>query len=255
MSQATNGPTQNGQRRWLGRLVLGIVGVLGVLFVIFYATIAFGVVDGEEFSPDTFERRSFIYYEIPLIGQQITPIGRDDTTNPLESYLCTQKLVPVNKSTKPRWDLVYARRSTVEVFRGDAAIFCAYLDAEDKEGNLYWKTWTEEHPKLAKILWPAVARVANQQLYIFAPEMLELAKTANDPQSLSRELDRTLARKYLHLGAMQQELGQHETAVELLTEALNYAPNDDDLKQRRAESQRILDRDDEAEVDEAQPKG
>jgi hypothetical protein len=255
MSQATYGSTQSGQRRWVGRLGLGIAGVLGVLFIIFIATIAFGVVSGEEFSPGTFARRSFIYYEIPLIGLQITPIGRDDETNTLESYLCAQKLVPVNKSTKPRWDLVYAQRSGMEVFQGDAAILCAYLDAEDKEGDLYWKTWTENHPKLAKTLWPAVARVASQQLYIFTPEMFQLAKAANDPDSFSRELDRMLAGKYTHLGGIQQGLELHETAVELLTEALNYAPNDKDLIERREESRRMLDRDDQTEVNKANPKG
>ncbi len=254
MTQAANGPTQSSQRRWLGRLVLGIATVVGILFIVFIATISFGVVSGEEFSPDSFARRSFVYYEIPLIGQQVTPIGRDDTTNALESYLCTQKLVPVKSSTKPRWDLVCARRGTMEVFRGDAAILCAYLDAEDKKGNHYWKTWTEEHPKLAKILWRAIARVAGQQLYIFAPEMLELAKAANDPNNFSRELDRTLARKYRGLGEIQQDLDQHETAVELLTEALNYAPDDKDLIERRAKSQRMLDRNDEANVGEAKPQ-
>jgi len=225
------------------------------MFTIFIATIAFGGVSGEEFSPDTFARRSFMYYEIPLIGKQVTPVDRDDKTNPLESYLCAQKLVPANKSTKPRWDLVYAQRSAQEVFRGDAAILCAYLDAEDKEGNLYWKTWTEDNPKLAKILWPAITRVAGQRLYLFAPEMLELAKAANAPDSFSRDLDRMLTQKYYHLGVIQQGMGLHETAVELLTEALNYAPNDKNLIERRAKSQRMLDQDGEAGGDEAEAEG
>jgi len=39
----------------------------------------FGMVVGEEFSPDKFARRSFIYYEIPLLGIQVSPVYRDDT--------------------------------------------------------------------------------------------------------------------------------------------------------------------------------
>ena len=245
MSQGTNNSARNKRSRWLYRVLFGVLGLLGIGVVTYIATCLFGFVSGEEFSPDTFARRSFYYYQIPLIHLQVSPIGRDDQTNALETHLCAKKYVPVDKKKKPRWDLVLARRAGVVITQGDAAILCAYLDSEDKDGNLCWKKWTEDHPKVAKILWPEVARVARRQLYMFTPEMLELATGAANVDAFALELNRLLARKYSDLADVQQQLELHETAVELLNEAIRYAPDDSELKERRSKSQQAVDRDEE----------
>ena len=84
-------------------IALGAV-LLGGVFV--YSTAQFGFVHGEEFSPYSFKRRSFTYYEIPVFGIQVSPIRHDDTTGDLEGYLTGQKLVAPTQLTQDRWDLV-----------------------------------------------------------------------------------------------------------------------------------------------------
>lgn len=239
MSQGANNSGRSKRARWLYGILFGVLGTLGLALVIFFATCLFGFISGEEFSADSFSRRSFYYYQIPLIHIQVSAIDRSDETNALESYLRAKKYVPVKKTGEPRWDLVFASRAQIVIAQGDAAILCAYLDLEDK-GDLYWQKWTEEHPKVARILWPAVARVASQQLYIFTPDMLELAKDAGDVNAFNRDLDRMLAQKYSDLASIQQQLGHHETAIELLDEAITYTPGDGGLVKRRDESQRAV---------------
>ncbi len=241
MSQGANNSGRSKRARWLYGILFSILGTLGLALVVFFATCLFGFISGEEFSPDTFSRRTFYYYQIPLIQLQVYPIDRKDATNALERYLRAKKYVPVKKTGKPRWDPVFTSRAQVVIAQGDAAILCAYLDTEDKgSGDLYWQKWTKDHPKVARILWPAVADVASQRLYWFTPDMLELAKYAADANVFGRELDRMLARKYSDLASVQQQLELHETAVELLDKAIDHAPSDEELIKRRAESQRAV---------------
>jgi hypothetical protein len=210
--------------------------------VVLVATLLFGLNSGEEFSPGTFTRRSFYYYEIPLLGIQVTPIVREDETGSFERYLVRKGYVKSAAPGDPRWDLVRAARSGTTTFRGDADILCSYLDAVDSTGSRYWEAWSEEHPKLASVLWPLVAHAANQQLYIFVPELIDLASSASKPDELQRKLRQSLARQYCRLAEVQQNLGDHETAIELLTHALEYAPEDRETLQRREMSLRALGR-------------
>lgn len=237
MSQGANNSGRSKKARWLYGILFGVLGTFGLGIVVFFATCLFGFISGEEFSPDTFSRRSFYYYQIPLIQLQVWPIDRKDTTSDLENYLRTKKYVPVKKTGELHWDLVYTARAQMVIAQGDAAILCSYLDIKNQDGDFYWKKWTEDHPKAAAILWPEIARVASQQLYIFTPDMLELARGVSDPDTFERKLNRMLARKYSDLARTQQQLELHETAVELLDEALTYAPDDEELAKRRAESQ------------------
>lgn len=238
MNQTANS-TSRTRRRWLSRLAFWIIAVAGVIVLIGGGTLMFGAVAGEEFNPQTFERRTFLYYQIPLIRLQITPIWREDKTNSLESKLRTNKLLPPRSPGKPRWDLVRSMRSLADVTQGDAAILCMYLDATDEDGDLYWETWTDDNPKLAKILWAAVAQVARQQLYFFTPEMIDLAATA-DPKSLQADLNALLVRRYRDLALAQQLAGSHETAVELMDQAIGYSPSDPELTRIRDESLKAI---------------
>jgi hypothetical protein len=238
VSETSSQTRSTPKSRWLGKTVFGILGLLGAVLVLFVATVMFGFHSGEEFAPDTFARRTFYFYEIPLLGIQVTPIVRDDTTNTLERDLRQYTSSPGPSDT--RWDLVFANAPGAPAFRGDAAILCDYLDMADEKGALVWKKWSDQHPELAKVLWPLVVRVAGQQLYIFLPELLDLARSESDPKALSGELRAALARQYRQLAEIQQDLGEHDTALELLEEALTYAPNDSQVLRCRDRSLQAL---------------
>lgn len=235
------------------------LGVLFVLAVLAYSTLYFGFVQGQEFAADSFSRRQFSFYEIPLIRLQVTPIDRQDVTNDLELYLIAQKLV-VDLKKPPaakRWDLVIAERGLVPearrlVSQGDARILCEYLDASDDKGNRIWLDWSKQHLEAAKVVWPAVGKVAGQELYAFAPELLVLARDTSDPKQVQAELDSYLAEKYLAFGNMQQQLGNHEAAIEVFTEVLVHSPSRVEAFLGRAKSLTSLGKAQKASTDLAQ---
>lgn len=231
---STETPSRRNDRRWLKRLVIVAGASLGLTTAALLATLLFGLIGGEEFCPDSFSRRSFHYYEVPLLGLQISPLNRDDQSSDLERYLVQRGYVTPVTGGPATWHLVYGTRSGVVNSRGDAAILCTYLDARDEDHNLVWKAWTEQHAAAAKVLWPLVAQVARRQLYLFVPELFDLARHATTPDALDRQLRTALARQYRQLAAIQQQLGDVRTAAELLEQALVLAPGDETLRQRRA---------------------
>jgi hypothetical protein len=232
MSDVTNEPTSRyastrPPRRFRWWLVLVAAG--GLLVVGYLSTRIFGWVSGEEFSPHTFQRRRFSYYEIPLIQLQVTPISRESSTNPLENHLATDMLG--QSAVEPRWDLVWARQGAQSPEMGDASILCAYLDARDGNGDLFWKTWTEKNPQLAKKLWTTVAGLAKQQLYLLVPDVFVLATQATDAASLEQNIDQLLADRYELLARTQAQRGNSQLARQLAEQGLRYAPQRESLQE------------------------
>jgi tetratricopeptide (TPR) repeat protein len=226
-------------------LVIGLV-LFAVAIVGFYVTLFFGVVVGQEFSPHLLKRREFRYYEIPAIRLKVTPISRSDETSQLLRYLVGEGILRAKtQSDEARWDLVRAHRGVLQeranlIAHGDALILCRYFDAEDSEGEKIWLQWSKKHKPLAKILWPVIAKLAREELYIFIPEVLAIVQDAVDSEELRIRINKLLLRKYVELADSQQELGRHEQAVELYSEALKYDPGSAAAKAGRAKSAALL---------------
>jgi len=240
MSDQRNSSGPRAPRKGGGYWLLGVLATLGFVFAVLVATLLFGQHGGEEFCPDTFARRTFFYFQIPLAGIQVTPIFRDDTTNSLENYLIANNLVQTKPANPPRWDLVRAIGTGCGTVRGDAEILCNFLDATDAEDDLFWQKWSDKHNELAKQLWPLVADLARQQLYLLVPELFELASAESDPQKLALKLRASLARQYLRLAKIQQQLGHHEAALELLNHARGHSPTDIEIQRSREASLRAV---------------
>lgn len=242
----------------VGLLLIGLV--LTVMAVVF-STFVLGRVNGEEFSPDNFTRRTFSYFEVPLLGLQVSPIYRNDRTNSLESFLTTGKLVKEIKTTddQRRWDLVVAARGSDSqdqqmLGQGDARILCSYLDAEGPKKDSIWLDWSKQHPALAKLLWSTVAKLARQELYPFIPELFDAARSTTDPAALRQRMDELLSQRYHEFARAQQQLGNHEAAVELFTEAIQHAPQMVEAFSGRAASLISLGQPDRAAADSAQAR-
>lgn len=246
---ANQGRQQTVRSPWGARLGLVVIGVVLSLAVVVYSTFFFGLIQGEEFSPETFERRHFAYYEIPLVGFQVSPITHSDQTGDLEEFLVAKQIVPVKKGGNPRWDLVSASRGNVLASPGDAKVLCDYFDTVDADKKTVWLRWTEEHTELGILLWPAVADLAEQELYVFIPDLLELARQTTAADEFQSKLDQMLTVKYTDLAQTQQSLGRHEQAVELYSHALVRAPQDINALQGRAQSLKSLGKTREATTD------
>jgi len=242
------------------RIAFIVFSLFSVTIVAFYVTTFFGTVQGEEFAPDTFERREFHYYEVPLLGLQVSPIHRSDGTGDLENYLLGEKILTDESGSKEtRWDLVRAHRGLIpdrsrSIAQGDAQILCRYFDAMDGQGEKIWLQWSKKNEALAKVLWPTVAKLARQQLYVFTPDVLAVARDAADAAELEEKIVELLSAKYLDLAVCQQRLGDHELAVELFTESLSYDPDTVAALAGRAKSLSALGSTEQADADVAQAR-
>jgi len=237
----TNSPTTTSEPRLARggkRILVGVIGVLVVLLLFAAPFLRYGSVTGEEFSPDRFRRRSYHYWEIPLLHVQVTPLKKQNETNELETYLTQKKLIRPANSPQERWDVVTMRRADIPAPPGDAEILCRYLDMADEDGGLVWLQWSKENPKLAKVFWPAVAEAARREAYVVIPELFHRAETASDAAELERQIAQFLAARYLRLAEVHQKLEQHDRALQFFSAALAYDADSEKALAGRAVSLR-----------------
>lgn len=237
-------------RRLVIRLAFFALALVCTGLVLFWGTVSFGLVSGEEFSPDTFQRRSYHYYELPLIRLKITPVIREVQRNQLEGMLAVEQYV-VPRRSPTRWDLVACHRAGEPWLRGDAQILCWYLDAGENtsEGSYYWKKWTVEHPSLAKILWAEIAALARRMHYFLVPHVFAEALAHEGSQRFQEDVNLLLARRYNMLAAAAAKLGNLETAIRLYGHALTHQPGGVGSLEGRAACYEELGRDAEAARD------
>ena len=209
----------------LHRVLITAVSVVGALALLTLCVFWFGGVRGEEFSPDTFERRHFFYYEIPLVHVQCWPIRRTPMTHSLDKFLEDQKLLPPPKKlSEQEWHLALMSRGAKLVREGDALILCSYLDTYETGGDMIWEVWSKRNAELAKILWPVLADLAHGNQYVVVPDVMDLAKSATEPAAFRKSLDQLLATQFTEMADARQKLGHHARAAELYAEALKHIP-------------------------------
>jgi hypothetical protein len=207
-------------RVWLMRLLIALAVLAGVTLVTALSTLMFGGVNGMEFAPDTFEHREYSYFELPIVRLQITPVWRTSGRSGIEQAIVDRQFVaPSNPPA--RWDLLRAYRRGRVWREGDAQILANYLDAEG-ESSQHWLEWSDREPKLAAILWPEVAKAARADLYIFLPDLFELAAQGSDPTKLTADLHARLARRYEELAQVEMELEHYRAAERFFVSALSY---------------------------------
>ncbi len=220
--------------RWLPIAGWSLLGVLGAILAVFLATVTFGAVHGTEFCPQTFERRSYSYYEIPLIHLQMTGERHDDLTGKTEKCITSNKFIPPPTTARKDWHVLVGSRGSRQRQPGDAGILLQYLDAEESSDVYRWLRWSEEHAELAKVLWPAVQRLAVWDVYLFMPDLFELAKSATDSGELQARADALVAGKLLVLARSFQAKKESARAIQVLDEAARIAPDNDEIKTARA---------------------
>ena len=185
-----------------GALILGLViFLLGSLLLL----IVFGVVEGEEFSPQTFTYRSFRYHVVPLLGT----MKFKTIKTPLGSYVQSNGLIGSVASEPARWDIVNIANT-----EGDADILASYLRQSEADGDL-WVAWSRDHAALAKELWPLVARLAHEDLYILIPDILDAAAASEAKNTFGNELQQVLAAELEQLSQARQDIGEADRANQL----------------------------------------
>src|SRR6476620_7286426 len=174
----SNQSSRSKARPWFPIVGWTIVGLLGVTLLIFVATVLFGGVHGVEFCPQTFERRSYSYYELPIVLIQITGERHEDLTGPTEQFVTSKSYITIGAGRKD-WHVLVGSQGTRLRRPGDAGILIKYLDSEESGDRRRWVHWSEEHGDFAKILWPAVQQLARSEAYVFVPDLFDLTKTVD----------------------------------------------------------------------------
>jgi hypothetical protein len=194
MSTDSSSPGSTGGRSWLPTLGWSLIAVLGTILFVFVVTVIFGGVHGLEFCPQTFERRSYSYYELPLLRIQITGERHEDLTGDTEQYVRSQKyFTPI--TGKKDWHVLVGSQGTRLRRPGDAGILMQYLDAEQPGNSRRWVQWSEKNETLAEIIWPAAQQLALSDAYVFIPDLFDLTKTLDCDEQLKPAVKNLLSTK------------------------------------------------------------
>ena len=211
------------------RMVLLPAGLALVLILPVLCLILLGVgqINGVEFSPDDFSRRSFSYNQMPLTGWVVRNKVYRDQTSDLEKSLTADRLIRSVILKKKRWHLVSELGSSEIPHQCDARFLTGYLEKLDDDGNNYWDTWNTDYPKCAKVFWPEVAELARDEMYLKIADVMRVAinVSKDDPVPLGRELKAVLSDVYLELGTLDIELGLLERAAQRLEKSIQHDPN------------------------------
>ena len=138
-----------------------------------------GRVDGVEFSPDDFSRRSFSYNIMPIFNICISGIEYRDKTPVFEQTLRGDGYLGKQGETADstrRWHLVRDTRSNPESRDFDAVLLVRFLDLVDDNHESMWNKWNEDFPDLAATFWPIVADMARSYLYVELTEIMARAR-------------------------------------------------------------------------------
>jgi len=138
--------------------------------------------------------------------------------------------VPAGVRT-PVWHLVSVRHGRQSTQFDDAALLVQQLRRRDDSGKPYWKSWTKDHPKLGKVLWPAIFRLARRELYLMMPPLFESAAACEDAERLQAQINESLRRQYRNVIADMRAVGRERLAAELAREAATDFPADVELTQ------------------------
>jgi len=192
----------------LGIIGLSLLILTGVLVVVALVTAVFGGVGGTEFNPESFERRHFGFYEIPLIRLQITPLWRSEDNGEVEDLVITQKYVTPTPGAPETWHLIGLQRSSHTPPPTDVQILARYLDARDENHQVYWADWSTDHPDMAAVLWPEVARLARLELYPLLPPLFELARNSESLATFQTELKQLQTKQLQDLADRYKQRGE-----------------------------------------------
>lgn len=240
MAVSQNGTRTGGRPSWVARTVI-TVGSLGAFAIAVLMSIRmFGCVQGIEFSPDTFDSRTFVYYEVPLIRVRVTGVYRDNISGGLQQTVGGANFTPASAIDPPRWHLVAMTKGST-YYQDDALILYRYmqnyshlmtnsstLTVGQNSAAEFWMDWTRDHDKLAKVFWPTIAEVCRQELYTFTPALFARAEqlTATEPEpsveEFEQSLNEVLAKQYSELGDIRRAQGLHTAAIEHYTSALDH---------------------------------
>jgi hypothetical protein len=188
------------------------------LFVFF----AFSRVTGTEFSPQTFFKREFTYYRVPVFKFPLSATYIETGTlacpTDISKYLKSgaSSLGPV------RWDLADSTFGTSPNDPGEASILLEYLELQDVQRASYWGDWSTKHADRAAVLWPLVQQFAIHRCYFAIPELMQAAEAADSLEAFQGEAARIVHRAASRKARYWIAQGDKATAMSIVTWAAEF---------------------------------
>lgn len=212
------------------------------LTISFLILSAMGEKTGIEFSPDDFSMRRFNYCRIPLINWTRRGIDYENVDCPTGQNLIADDWIRVTGRIPKRWHLVsesvgYSTSRLPE--ECDARFLTKYFEFTNSDGENHIMKWTDANPKSAKVLWPEVAELARDALYLPIPALFEFAidhsKADNDDKFID-ELNLQLSKAWMAAAKTDQLTGRHKRAVSRFEKALEIVGDDAEIESAKLES-------------------
>jgi hypothetical protein len=166
---------EDSKSNWKSRLLIGLLIFLLIGTLFFLTLLSSSFVAGEEFSPDDFSRRRFHYFQLPLVKWVIRGIDYEDCTSDMERSLSTEGWI---SSTPPTiWHLSRDGSGLLQPAESDARFLVDLLNLKSQQPEyvFFWQEWNEKYPALAGVLWPLVANLARDEMYLAIPELMLMA--------------------------------------------------------------------------------
>ena len=186
---------------------------------------------GTEFSPDDFTIRNFSYRYEPVTGRVIS--GRafeKDYAFSMPDLVADKYVKPIFKKEKT-WHLI---QDSGHYFRGhssdsDARFLVEFLGLYDENYENRWTVWNSDNPKLAKVLWPLIAEMARDEIYLTVSDVLTFALDSEhkDAKKFKTDLRQEVAKAYLKLGKIDFENSDLKSAEYRVKKAMKYHSDDE----------------------------
>ena len=115
----------------------------------------------------------------------------------------------------------YFRGASVD---SDARFLINFLSLRNENGENTWTAWNSENPKLAKVLWPFIAEMARDEMYLVVGDVFSFVLDADvsKPKTFQADLQREVAKAYLKLGRFDFENNDLKSAKVRISKSIKY---------------------------------
>lgn len=184
-----------GYRRLLSvtTILIVITGLLSACIYLFVGT----QITGKEFSPQTFQVRTFTYRRLPGTTIRLTATKLTTAASLVDKPVLQHLVAP---TSNPRWDIIDVSEGAVFEERPPAILY-KLLEARGANSDRHWNEWSAKHPELAKVFWPIVQEQALERHYAIVPELCEIAMDSDSPESLQKRCTEVVDTYLKNLGA------------------------------------------------------
>ncbi len=176
----------------IGTVIFILCGLMAIPMFIFNAGI-----QGQEFSPQLFQKREFTYRRFP--GTKIR-LGKTKLT-PGISPCSTNILSHLSLKDKVDWHVSTVQQGSLTKELGPK-ILIDHLTSTNADGAQVWDAWSFKNSVHAAVLWPIVQQAAIFELYSCVPDLL---------RSADSELETRKFKKNLYLVCIQSAIERLKT--------------------------------------------